>query len=287
MCIRDRGRGQLGLAGIENFIQTDAAINFGNSGGPLLNLDGKVVGMNTAIVGASGNIGIGFAIPINMIKHAYDQLRAGGEIERGFLGIQFKEVTPDLAASLGLDRDARGVMVDSVVPDSAAAKAGLKTYDVITELDGEAVEKGNDFLNRVALLNPGTKIDVVVLRDGKAKKFNIKLGKRPSDAELAGGLPSDTAEKLGFDVANLTDDLASRLGYDGESGVVVTRVDSGSTAAQVGIEPGMLIKEVNRQKVRNKKEFTEEIKQAKKKGVALLLLQQGEDTSTVLVDLSD
>lgn len=282
-----KGRGQLGLAGIENFIQTDAAINFGNSGGPLLDLDGKVVGMNTAIVGASGNIGIGFAIPINMIKHAYDQLRAGGEIERGFLGIEFEEVTPNLALSLSLETDTKGVMIKKVVPDSAAAKAGLKTYDVITKLDGEPVEKGNDFLNRVALLNPGTRIDVVVLRDGKPKKFNIKLGKRPSDAELAGGLPSDTAEELGFDVANLTDDLASRLGYEGESGVVVTRVDSGSAAAQVGIEPGILIKEINRQKVRNKKEFTEEITEAKKKGVALLLLQQGEDTSTVLLDLSD
>ncbi|UCF15971.1 MAG: Do family serine endopeptidase [Phycisphaerales bacterium] len=282
-----KGRGQLGLASIENFIQTDAAINFGNSGGPLLNLDGKVVGMNTAIVGATGNIGIGFAIPINMIKHAYEQLLAGGEIERGFLGIEFKEVTPGLAASLGLEKSVKGVMVDSVVPDSAAEKAGLKTYDVITELDGEPVEKGNDFLNRVALLNPGTRVHVVVVRDGKRKEFNIKLGKRPSQEELVGGLPRDTAEELGFDVTNLTDDLAQRLGYEGDSGVVVSRVISGSAAARVGIAPGALIMEVNRQKVRNKREFNEAIKQAKKKGVALLRIQQDGDTSTVLIYLSD
>ncbi len=281
------GRGQLGLASIENFIQTDAAINLGNSGGPLLNLDGKVVGINTAIVGAGGNIGIGFAIPINMAGHAYEQLLAGGEIERGFLGIQFKEVTPDLAASIGLDRDTKGVMVDDVVPDSAAKKAGLKTYDVITELNGEPVEEGNEFLNRVALMSPGAKVDMVVIRDGKRRKFNITLGKRPSQEELAGGLPSDTQEELGFTVTNLTDDLASRLGYEGEFGVVVVRVDSGSAAARAGIAPGMLIKEVNRQKIRNKKEFNEAIVEAKEKGVALLLVQQGGDTSTLLVELSD
>ncbi|MHC4567975.1 MAG: PDZ domain-containing protein, partial [Planctomycetota bacterium] len=172
-----------------------------------------------------------------MAKHAYDQILAGGEIERGFLGVGWKDITPDLAASIGLKRDAKGVMVDNVVPDSAAAKAGLKVYDVIVELEGEPVEKGNDFVNRVAILNPGTKVDMVVIRDGKRKEFNIKLGKRPSRGELAGGLPSDMAEELGFDVTNLTDDLASRLGYEGESGVVVIRVDSGSEAARVGITP--------------------------------------------------
>jgi serine protease Do len=281
-----KGRG-LGLASIENFIQTDAAINFGNSGGPLLNLDGKVVGINTAMVGASGSIGIGFAIPIDMAKHSYDQLLAGGEIERGFLGVGWKDISPDLAASIGLKRDAKGVMIDSVVPDSAAAKAGLKIYDVIIELQGEPVEKGNDFVNRVAILNPGTKVDMAVIRDGKREEFNIKLGKRPSRGELAGGLPSDTAEELGFDVTNLTDDLASRLGYEGESGVVVIRVDSGSEAARVGITPTTLIKEVNRQKVRNKREFNDAIRQAKKKGVALLLIQQDEGPSTVLINLSD
>jgi serine protease Do len=246
-----------------------------------------VVGINTAIVGATGNIGIGFAIPINMAKHAYEQLLAGGEIERGFLGIQFKEVTPDLAASIGLDRDTKGVMVDDVVPDSAAEKAGLKTYDVIIELNGEPVEKGNEFLNRVALMNPGAKVDMIVIRDGKRREFNVTLGKRPSQEELAGGLPSETQEELGFAVANLTDDLASRLGYEGEYGVVVVRVDSGSAAARVGLAPRMLIKEVNRQRIRNKKEFNEAIAEAKKRGVALLLVQQGDDTSTLLIELSD
>ncbi len=282
-----KGRGQLGLASIENFIQTDAAINFGNSGGPLLNLDGKVVGMNTAIVGASGNIGLGFAIPINMARRAYEQLLDGGKIERGFLGIEFKELIPELAASLGLEEDTRGVLISDVRPDTAAEKAGLERYDVIVELDGDPVIKGNEFLNRVAILNPGTKIKIVVLRDGKRENFTIKLGKRPTEEELAGGLPSDTAEELGFTVVTLTDEMAERFGYEGESGVIVSTVVPGSDASELLITPGAIIKEVNRRKVRNKEEFYEEIKEAKKKGGALLLVKRGRTTFLALLTLSD
>ena len=284
-----KGRG-IGLADVENFIQTDAAINFGNSGGPLLNLDGKVVGMNTAIVGASGNIGIGFAIPINMIKRAYEQLRAGGEIERGFLGVGMEELTPSMAASLGLKRDTRGVTVVSVVEDSAAEKAGLELLDVVIELNGEPVEKQIDLLNRIAILQPGTRVEVVVLRDGKRKKFNIELGKRPSAEERASGLSPDAVEELGFTVRNLTDSLAERLGYEGMSGVVVDEVQSGSEAAGIGIVAGTLIKEVNQQKVRNTREFNEAIKEAKKREGAfmlVLLVQQGDVETVRFLDLSD
>ena len=272
---------------IENFIQTDAAINFGNSGGPLINLDGKVVGMNTAILGASGNIGLGFAIPINLARRAYEQLRDGGQIERGFLGIGFEELTPALAGSLGLDRDTKGVAISNVVPDSAAAKAGLERYDVIVELDGNPVVKGNEFLNRVAILDPGTKVKMVVLRDGKRKEFTVKLGKRPSLEELAGGPPADTAEELGFTVETLTADVAERLGYEGESGVIVSAVVQGSEASELLITPGALIKEVNRQKVRNKEEFYDEIKKARKKGGALLLVKRGRTTFLALLTLSE
>ena len=267
-----KGR-SVGLAKIENFIQTDAAINRGNSGGPLLNLEGKVVGMNTAIYGATGNIGIGFAIPVNMAKHAYKQLREGGSVERGFLGISFDDITPELAAALDLNTDTRGVLITEVIPDSAAEKAGLKSYDVIVEFEGQPVEKSNDFLNRVAMLSPDTKVEVVVLRDGKRKTYTVKLGKRPPEDELTGALPTDTIKELGFSVVNLTDDLADNLGFEGESGVVVREVESGSEAAKAGIVPGALIKEVNRQEVRNTKEFNEAIKKAMKKGKALLLIR--------------
>jgi len=277
-----KGR-SVGLENIENFIQTDAAINRGNSGGPLLNLEGKVVGMNTAIYGATGNIGIGFAIPANMAKHAYEQIREGGSVERGFLGISLQELTPDMAAALDLNKDTKGVLIGKVIPDTAAEKAGLKRYDVIIEFEGQPVEKRNEFLNRVAMLNPNTKVEVVVLRDGRRKTFDIKLGKRPPIAELRGNLPEEAIEKLGFSVTDLTEELSERLGYEGESGVVVREVIPGSEAAQAGIEPGVLIKEVNRQRVRNTREFNEEIKKAQEKGRALLLIRQDDSEILALI----
>ncbi len=280
-----KGR-SVGLADIENFIQTDAAINRGNSGGPLLNLDGKVVGINTAIVGATGNIGIGFAIPINMAKHAYKQLREGKSVERGFIGVQFEQLTPEVAASLGLPEDTKGVTVSMVVKDSPAEEAGLKVYDVIVEFEGQPVEKSNEFVSRVSMLEPGKKVEVVVLREGKRKTFTIKLAKRPPGQELAGNAPADAFEELGFSVDNLTDELAQRLGFEGRSGVVVTEVDPGSQAAEIGLAPGVLIRQVNRREVNNTREFNEAIAKAKDKGNALLLVQRESSTFLALLQLS-
>ena len=276
------------LAHFENFIQTDAAINRGNSGGPLLNLDGKVVGINTAIVGATGNIGIGFAIPSNMVKYVYKQLQEGGSVERGYMGIQFEELTPGVAASLGLDKDTKGVTIVDVVEDSAADDAKLKQYDVIVELNGEPVESGNAFLNRVAMFKPGSKINIVVMRDGKRKPFTVKLGKRPPMDEIDGTLKPETTEELGFTVRDLTDELAERLGYEDEKGVIVTEVDPGSQAAEKGISPGTLVKEVNRKSISNTRQFNEEIKKAKKSGGALLLVKLTNGyTKIIFIELSE
>jgi len=274
-----KGR-SVGLANIENFIQTDAAINRGNSGGPLLNLESKVVGMNTAIYGATGNIGIGFAIPVNMAKHAYKQLREGGSVARGYLGIWFRDLDSEYAKALDLDKDTKGAMIMDVIEGSAADKAGLKRYDIVVEFESQTVEKSNQFLNRVAMLSPDTKVDIVVLRDGKRKPFTVKLGKRPPEGEIRGNLPADTIKELGFSVINMTEELAQQLGYEGDSGVIVKTVVPGSQAEQAGIIPGVLIKEVNRQPIKNTKEFGEEIKIAQKKGRALLLIRQ--DNSSIL-----
>ena len=277
-----KGR-SLHLADIENFIQTDAAINRGNSGGPLLNLEGKVVGMNTAIYGATGNIGIGFAIPINMAKHAYKQIREGGSVARGYLGIWFRDLNSEYAKALDLDKDTKGAMIMDVIPDSAADKAGLKRYDIVVEFEGKPVEKSNQFLNRVAMLSPDTKIDMVVLRDGKRKTFTVKLGKRPPEGEIRGNLPADTIKELGFSVRNMTGELAKKLGYEGDRGVVVKTVMPGSQAEQAGIIPGVLIKEVNQRQINNTKEFNEEIKKAQKKGRALLVIRQDSSDMFALI----
>jgi serine protease Do len=280
-----KGRSGFRLNTYEDFIQTDAAINPGNSGGPLLNLDGKAVGINTFIISRTGGfMGIGFAIPINMAKDIYQQLITSGKVVRGYLGIKYQELTPDFAASLGLKEDTKGVTVSEVMEDSPAEKAGLKRYDVIVEFDGQPVEKGTEFLNRVSKLEPGSNVQMVVLRDGKREKVTITLGTRPPTEEVT-GKPSDTTEELGLTVQTLTDDLARRLGYEGQIGVLVTRVESGSEAARKGIRPGMLIMEVSQTPVKDTKEFYAAVEKSTKKGTVLLLVSDGDSSFLVPLKL--
>jgi serine protease Do len=279
-----KGRSGFRLAEYEDFIQTDAAINPGNSGGPLINLDGEAVGINTAIVGPGGNIGIGFAIPINMAKFIYNKLIKGEPIARGMLGIYIKDVDPDMAESLELD-DAKGVVVETVVEDSPAEKAGMKRYDVIIELDGERVEKANEFRNRVAMMKPGTEVRIVVIRNGRRKTLKAELGDRSEEAQTSKTL-SETLEQLGLIVQNLTDDLAERLGYEDQKGVIITGVEPGSPAARKGITSGMLIMEVDQEPVNNTKEFNEAVEKAAKTGKVLLLINDGRYHHLVVLKLS-
>jgi len=277
-----KGRSGFRLATYENFIQTDAAINFGNSGGPLVNLDGKVVGINTAIVGPGGNIGIGFAIPINMAKNIAEQLMKGGGIERGYLGVLPQDLTPEMAEAFGL-KDTKGVLIPEVSEDSAAAKAGLKHNDVIVEINGEPIESADAFRSKIAILKPGTEVKLTIWQDGKRKTITATLDKRPPLEELTG--TSKATEDLGFTVSDLTDELASRYGYKGQSGVVVTEVEQGSQADGVGIEAGALIKEVNQTEVHNTKEFNEAVEKAREKGMVLLLVKRGRYTFYALITI--
>ena len=276
---------RMGLSEYEDFIQTDAAINPGNSGGPLINLDGKVVGINTAIVTRTGgSMGIGMAIPINMARSVYQQLVEGGTVERGALGVYIDQLTPDMARSLGME-DTKGVVIADVMKDSAAEKAGMKRYDVVTEFEGEKVETPNELRNRVAMLKPGTKVKLVIVRDGKRRDVTTKLGKRSE--QLLAGANSKALEKLGFTVENLTDELAERFGYEGLGGVIVTKVEPGSSAAQAGIRPGTLIQEVNRKKVSNIKDFSSAMEKAAKNESVLLLAYNGRYTQLILLPLSE
>ena len=269
-----KGRSRVGITDYEDFIQTDAAINPGNSGGPLVNLDGKAVGMNTAIFSRSGGyMGIGFAIPINMAKGIADQLIKHGSVTRGYLGVLIQDLTPDLARSFGL-KDQKGVLVAQVTEGSPAEKAGLKQGDIIIEFGGKPVKEVTSFRNRVALIPPGTEEKITVLRDGEKKTLTITVGKLPE----GGGQTASAAhslEKLGLTVKTLTKDLAEQLGYQGETGVVVTRVREGSLAALAGIKPGALIQEVNRKRVRNVEEFKEALRKTPESGMVLLLLREG------------
>jgi len=284
--ISAKGRSNVGLTTYEDFIQTDAAINPGNSGGPLINLDGKVVGINTAIIGPGGNVGIGFAIPINMAKAIYPQLKEAGSVVRGYLGVVIQDLTPDFAEAFGLDKDTKGVLIPEVQKDSAADKAGLKAGDVIVEFNGQAVETRHELQSKVALEKPGTKAKLVVLREGKEKTFTVELGERPKSRAVEGAKPQPL-EKLGFAVTNLTDELAERLGYEGQSGVVVTNVERGSVAANVGLAQGTLIMEVNRKPVTNTDEFNEAMADAMEKGSPMLLIKQGRRTFYLIIPVPE
>jgi serine protease Do len=283
-----KGRSGLQLAEYEDYIQTDAAINPGNSGGPLLNLDGKVVGINTAIVTGHlaypGNIGIGFAIPINMAKSSYDQLVETGKVVRGFLGVGIQDLTSENAPFFGLKENTKGVLVPEVTAGSAAEKAGLQPGDVIIEFNGQPVETAKELQSRVSALKPDTAVEIVVLRDGKRKALTAKLSERPLKEQIARG-GTETLEKLGLVVQNLTNDLAEQYNYQGLSGVVVTQVEPGSIAELAGITPGALIMEVNRKPVENTKSFKEAIEEAAKENAVLLRIKQGRSIVFVVLKL--
>jgi serine protease Do len=262
-----KGRSGFQLAAYEDFIQTDAAINFGDSGGPLIDMYGKAVGMNTAILRPDGNIGIGFAIPANMARQIADQFIEGGEVVRGYLGALPQDMTAQMAQAFGSEDD-KGVLVPEVTEGSAADKAGLKHNDIILEVNGEPMESASELRNMIARYKPGTEVEIVVFRDGRRKNLTVALEKCPAPEEMTNQerLREDTLTALGFSVRNPTEELAQRYGFEDESGVIVDLVASRSMAAQKGIVPGTLIKEVNQQPVNNVRQFRSARKKAIPKG---------------------
>ncbi|KEZ77365.1 DegQ family serine endoprotease [Salinisphaera hydrothermalis] len=232
----------------QNFIQTDASINPGNSGGALLNLKGQLVGINSEILSQSGgNIGIGFAIPSNLVKTVYQQLIKYGKVKRGMLGVVGQNLTPDLAKAFGLNID-QGVVIAQVMPDSPAAKAGIKQRDVITAVNGKEIDNFSDLQNAIGLRSPGDKVTIDLLRDGKKEQVHATLAKA---SEMTGAGDASTGGSLNKNLAGaqfgpLTDN--NPLSGDVQ-GVVVTNVQPGSPAAQAGLQPGDVITSVNRQQI--------------------------------------
>ena len=279
-----KGRSGIGIEDYEDFIQTDAAINPGNSGGPLLNLQGEVIGINTAIFSRSGGyMGIGFAIPINMVKAIQRQLITTGKVVRGYLGVHIQDLNEDLAKSFGL-QSTEGVLVAQVVKGSPADKAGLKTGDVIVAFTGKPVKNAAQLRNMVALTPPGTKARVVVIRDGKRRELTVTIGELSEEAMASAG-GEGILEQLGFAVQDLTPELAQRFGYEETEGVIVTAVQPESPAAMVGIRPGVLIREVNRVPVRNTEDFMRALAKSKRSKRVLLLLQDRQGTRFVALRL--
>jgi serine protease Do len=252
----------------QDFIQTDAAINPGNSGGPMVNLDGEVVGINTAIYSRTGgNMGIGFAIPINMARAIMRDLIDHGKVIRGWLGVRSQDVTEDLAKALKLPK-ATGALVAEVIPDGPAAKAGIQERDVIVNFNGKEIGSSEELVNAVGFSPVGKSADVRLYRDGKLTTVSVKVAERTAEVD-ASETGTEMLEKLGLGVKELTPELRQQLGLKKTAaGLVVAEVKPGSTADNAGFEPGVLIEEVNRKPVNT---------------VAELKKALGADTDTVLL----
>jgi len=275
----------------EDFIQTDAAINRGNSGGALIDTRGELVGINTAILSGSsgGNEGVGFAIPANLARSMMDQILKHGKVTRGYMGILPQELTPDMAKAFNMP-NGRGVAVAQVESDSPAAKAGLKVGDVITAINGNAVEDVNEFRLDVAAFAPGTTVRLKINRNGQTMDLPVTLSEYNMEAaQNSGGQPvvPEGGEKgalQGVSVQAITSDVRQELQLPSNaSGVVITDVDPSSRAAQAGLEQGMVITQVNHKPVTTVAEFNAAIRAGASRETTLLLVRIGADTQFVVV----
>ncbi len=257
----------IGSGPYDDFIQTDASINPGNSGGPLTNMEGEVVGINTAIV-ASGQ-GIGFAIPINLAKGIIQQLKTKGEVTRGWLGVAIQDLSKEMAEYYNL-KETKGVLVAKIFENDPADKAGIKAQDIITSINGKKIETSRELTSMIAGLVVGEKVEVTVLRNGKEKTFTVKIAKREDD-KLASDSTLKNAEtgELGIQVSNITPEIADRFNISEADGIVVTGVESDSKSDVAGIQTGDIIREINRERIRNIDDFKN----------ILLTLKQGEPIS--------
>ena len=272
--ISAKGRQNLQITDYEDFIQTDAAINPGNSGGPLLDLDGNVIGMNTAIVSQSGgNMGIGFAIPSNILQNIKHQLVENGTVTRGFLGVSLQPIDNDLAEAFGLD-NTQGALVADIIEGSPAEKAGLKQGDIITKMNGNLVKNPNGLRNDIVLLPPETTVNLTINRNNKIMNLPVTLGTYGQNTFISSATPS---KQLGFSVDNLTNENIRTFKLTPEDqGVVITEVQGDSPASQASLKPGFLVIAVNHQKVTNVKEFEQALKNTQKGDRILLLVRQGD-----------
>jgi len=261
----------IGSGPYDNFIQTDASINPGNSGGPLFNMEGKVIGINTAIV-AHGH-GIGFAIPINTAKSILADLKTKGSVTRGWLGISIQDITEDIAENMKL-KDMKGALVGHVFEGDPADKAGIKTGDIIVEVAGKKIQNSQELMRIVAALTVGEKVAVKIMRDGKEKTIFVVVGERKQEKEIA--RKGKTSEYYGMAVQEITPEIEKHLGLTSKGGVIISQVREGSPADDAGLKVQDIILQINRVTISSMKDFQGEIKKEPQEGTILLLIKRGE-----------
>lgn len=274
----------IGAGPYDDFLQTDAAINPGNSGGPLFDMQGRVVGINTAII-AQGQ-GIGFAIPINLAKELLPQLEKG-KVVRGWLGLSIQDLNPELSRSFDI-KDSKGVLIAGVVPDGPAQKAGLMQGDVVTAFNGKPVANAHVLSRMAAATSPNTKVTLDIVRGGQPKSISVVLATMPQNiGQLGASEQGAEPGTWGMTVQDLTPEIARQLGVKSkEKGVVVSAVAAGSAAEMAGLQPGDIIKEVNRQRVANTNDFEKAIEKGAGGNRLLLLLKRGEASLYVVLQKS-
>ena len=282
-----KGRADLGIVAYEDFIQTDAAINPGNSGGALINMEGKLIGINTAILSRSGGYqGVGFAIPTNMVQPITESLKKSGKVVRGWLGVSIQDVDQEIASAMKLP-SASGVLISDIRAGTPAAKGGLKRGDVVLKVDGTPVTSTGQFRNQIAATGAGKKVALDVLRDGKPAILTLELGVMPDEASASapGGpsVPSGGSALDGITLQNITPEARRAFGIpdDVQRGVVITQIDPKSRAARAGLRPGDVVLEVNRTAVDSIQRFNELY--SKTKDAVLLLVNRRGNNQFVVV----
>ena len=286
--ISAKGRSGIGdrkAGGYQDFLQTDASINPGNSGGPLVNLNGEVIGINTAILGPGGNIGIGFAVPSDMVKPVVKELIATGKVRRPYLGISMQEMTADMAKAIGGPE--KGALVQALTPGAPAEKAGVKRGDIIMKVDGKPVKNSRDVQREVLTRRVGDTVALELWRDGKNVNLSAKAAELPGEEGSGPGAQGGDDEKspkakLGIGLQTLTPQMAERFGLKAEGGVLIASVKPGSPAGEAGLQRGDVILEVDRRPVRTADEASKALG-ADRPGGHVLLVQRGENAIFVLV----
>jgi serine protease Do len=280
--ISAKGRSGMGIENYEDFIQTDASINPGNSGGPLVDINGDVIGINTAILSKSGgNVGIGFAIPINMAKTITNSIIENGEFERGWLGVQIQDLDHKMAGQFGLDK-AKGVLITQIFKDSPASKAGIQIGDVILEVDYQKVSDVFKFKNLIGNKEPNSNIRIKLIRNKKEQILSVKLGKRSESSTIE---KNEDINILGMHLKNLDNTLKEKFGYeDIKNGVVILEVDYNSEAYSYGIRPGSVILQVNHKKVNNAKTILDIYNKTKDKEDILFFIASKNSNKYVILN---
>ncbi len=279
-----KGRSEVGLNEYENFIQTDAAINPGNSGGPLLNAQGEVIGINSALYSRSGGyMGIGFAIPIDMAKSITRQLKNDGKVTRGWLGVVIQNIDDNLAESFGLKNNS-GVLISEVQAGSPADDAGLRDGDIVLKVAGKRVDNVSELRNRIALIHPGKSTGLTIFRNGQKRNISVRIGEQPNGfSKYSRENNAKFYDTFGLSFQKLTPEIARQFGYENRKGVIISDVAEMSSAARAGLRAGMLIEEVNRKPVKTVADIKNAIKKAGNPKKILLRVRTGDSSHYVVL----